>query len=159
VKIQFELAFPQIQDFSKTNHWFELPILDEHFFLDHWNIAEGLVRTVGKDTLIVMTLYSPFMCAGQMVGRDLLVEHIDKYPEDVKKGMKILTKNLLTFTNGCIERGIDGFYHSTQGGEKFRFGNSPLFNEVIKPYDIELMTEINNRCDFNILHICDYHGS
>jgi uroporphyrinogen decarboxylase len=159
VKIQYELKFPQIQDFSKPDIWLELPILDEDFFLDQWNITEGLVRSVGEETLIVMTLYSPFMCAGQMVGRDMLVEHIEKYPEAVKNGLDIVANNLLTFTNGCIERGIDGFYHSAQGGEKFRFGHSSFFNDVIKPYDIKLMTEINERCDFNILHICDYHGS
>jgi uroporphyrinogen decarboxylase len=54
--------------------------------------------------------------------------------------------------------GIDGFYHSTQGGESFRFVDPALFKEYVKPYDLILMEEINRSCIFNILHICDYHG-
>ena len=64
----------------------------------------------------------------------------------------------MTFVKGCIECGVDGFYHSTQGGETYRFENSPIFDECIKPYDLALMDEINAKCDFNILHVCDYFG-
>jgi uroporphyrinogen decarboxylase len=64
----------------------------------------------------------------------------------------------MIFVKACIKLGIDGFYASTQGGEADQFGGSPLFEEVIKPYDLALMTEMNRACIFNILHICDYHS-
>ena len=54
--------------------------------------------------------------------------------------------------------GVDGFYHSTQGGESGRFSDPTLFAACVKPYDLVLMEEINRRCIFNILHICDYNG-
>jgi uroporphyrinogen decarboxylase len=62
------------------------------------------------------------------------------------------------FVNGCIDAGIDGFYHSTQGGESNRFEGSSIFDECIKPYDLYLMEAIDHSCEFNILHICDYEG-
>ena len=64
----------------------------------------------------------------------------------------------MTFARGCIAAGVDGFYHSTQGGETSRFEGSPLFNECIKPYDLALMEEINQAAEFNILHVCNYSG-
>jgi uroporphyrinogen decarboxylase len=73
--------------------------------------------------------------------------------------MEIITESLLIFVRGCVDAGIDGFYHSTQGGETFRFEGSPLFDECIKPYELALMDEIDRTCQFNIMHVCDYAGS
>ena len=63
----------------------------------------------------------------------------------------------MIFVKECIKLGVDGFYHSTQGGEIHRFEDKALFKECIKPYDLVVMEEINRSCIFNILHVCDYH--
>ena len=72
--------------------------------------------------------------------------------------MEIITESLMLFVKGCVDVGIDGFLHSTEGGEIHRFEGSPVFDECIKPYDLVLMEEINRVCEFNILHVCDYAG-
>src|SRR5436305_11751344 len=51
---------------------------------------------------------------------------------------------------------VDGFYASTQVGDARRFGNSIVFNNYIKPFDLVSMQEIASTCPFNILHVCDY---
>jgi uroporphyrinogen decarboxylase len=84
--------------------------------------------------------------------------HIKENPGKVKQGLEIITESLMLFVKECIQLGVDGFYHSTQGGESERFGGSPLFDECVKPYDLALMEEIDQACIFNILHICDYHA-
>ena len=105
-----------------------------------------------------MTLYSPFMCAGSTSSKEMVKQHIEEDPENVKKGMAIITESSMLFVKECINLGIDGFYTSTQGGETHRFEGSPLFDECVRPYDLTLMDEINQACIFNILHVCDYHG-
>ena len=57
-----------------------------------------------------------------------------------------------------IKLGVDGFYTSTQGGESHRFTDPALFLECIKPADLMVMEEINRKCIFNVLHVCDYNG-
>ena len=158
VKIQYENKFPPVEDIVKPKDWRKLPVYGPNFYADPVNIAKGLVDAVGKEALVVMTLYSPYMCAGHTAGKERLVEHIKEDPEDVKRGMEIITESLLTFVKECVEAGIDGFYHSSQGGESFRFEGSPLFDECIRPYDLALMEEIERTCKFNILHVCDYAG-
>jgi uroporphyrinogen decarboxylase len=158
VKIQYELALPHQPGIRKPEDWSKMPLLGEGFYQDQWYIAKNLVENAGKKAMVIMTLYSPFMLAGQVIGRDLLEKHIRDDPENVKVGMEIITESVLIFVRGCIAQGIDGFYHSTQGGETNRFGGSPLFDECIKPYDLVVMEEINETSEFNILHICDYHG-
>jgi uroporphyrinogen decarboxylase len=104
-----------------------------------------------------MTLYSPFMCASA-TSADRITEHIKENPEKAKKGVERIAESLMIFVKECIGLGIDGFYHSTQGRESFRFEDAALFEECIKPYDLLLMEEINRSCLFNVLHICDYYG-
>jgi uroporphyrinogen decarboxylase len=159
VKIQYELALPAQPEIKTPSDWTKLPIYGSDLFEAQWQVAKGLVEAAGKEALVIMTLYSPYMCAGQVVGRELLDKHIRENPDQVKVGMERVTESLMTFVKGCIQVGIDGFYHSTQGSETNRFGGSPLFETCIKPYDLILMNEINQTSTFNILHICDYHGS
>jgi uroporphyrinogen decarboxylase len=98
------------------------------------------------------------MLAGQTAGREMVIEHIKESPDKVKKGMEVITESLMLFVKGCIRAGVDGFYHSTQGGENNSFDDHAPFNECIKPYDLVVMEEIDRSCVFNILHVCDYHG-
>ena len=70
--------------------------------------------------------------------------------------MEAVTDSLLTFVRACVKLGVDGFYASTQGGERGRFDDPGIFDRAIKPYDLTVMNEINATCEFNILHVCDY---
>jgi uroporphyrinogen decarboxylase len=158
VKIQYENTFPFVSDIKRPEDWIKMPCYGVEFYEDQVNIAKGLVDAAGKDAMVIMTLYSPFMCAEDTVGDDVIVEQLREEPELTKKGIEIITESLMIFVKGCIDIGIDGFYHSTQGGETHRFEGSPIFNECIKPFDLALMEEIDRACHFNILHVCDYQG-
>jgi uroporphyrinogen decarboxylase len=157
VKIQYEDVFPHRPEIQKPEDWARVPLYEEDFYQNQLDIVAGLLQSAQKEALVIMTLYSPFMCAGSSTSREMVKAHIEQDPEQFKKGMEIITESLLLFVKGCIKLGIDGFYTSTQGGETDRFGGSPLFEACIKPYDLALMEEINRSCIFNILHICDYH--
>ena len=158
VKIQYENAFPHRPEIQSPSDWANIPLYKEDFYQNQLNIVEGLVKAAKKEALVIMTLYSPFMCASSTVGREIAKQHIAEDPESVKKGMEIITESLRLFVKACIKLGVDGFYTSTQGGETYRFEGSPLFEACIKPYELSLMEEIDQACIFNILHVCDYHG-
>jgi uroporphyrinogen decarboxylase len=158
VKIQYEQVFPRRPEITTPTDWSKLPCYGVDFYAEQVEVARGLVEAAGEEALVVMTLYSPLMCAGHTIGKENLRRHFTEDPEQVKEGMEIITESLLTFVRGCIEVGIDGFYHSTQGGETQRFEGSLIFEQYIKPYDLVLMEEIERNCQFNILHVCDYEG-
>ncbi|MDJ0752233.1 MAG: uroporphyrinogen decarboxylase family protein [Ardenticatenaceae bacterium] len=159
VKIQYEDKFPHLPDIQKPADWAKMPLYGEDFYENQLSIAKGLLDAAQKEALIIMTLYSPLMCAASTTSRELLQAHMQADPEKVKQGLEIITESLMMFVKACIKLGIDGFYASTQGGEADRFGNSALFTDYVKPFDLALMTEMNRACIFNITHICDYHGS
>jgi uroporphyrinogen decarboxylase len=158
VKIQYEDVYPFLPWLRTPKDWSKMPSYGRDFYGNQLAILEGLLKEAQKDALVIMTVYSAFMCAGSTIGKDLVNQHIREDPESFKKGMEAITDSLLLFVHECIKLGIDGFYASTQGGEAHRFGGSALFDECIRPYDLALMEEMNRSCVFNILHVCDYHG-
>jgi uroporphyrinogen decarboxylase len=165
LKIQYETPFPPRPEIATPEDWGKMPLYGEDFYDNQLRIVEGLVKGAKRDALVIMTTYSPFMCAGQTtrytpdVGHAAITQHIKESPEKVKKGMEVITESLMLFVKACIELGVDGFYASTQGGESHRFENRALFDECIRPYDLALMEEMNRSCPFNILHVCDFHDS
>jgi uroporphyrinogen decarboxylase len=158
IKIQYEHVFPTNPDLTKPTDWSRIPLYGQDFFEEPLRVVEGLVKRAKAEALIIVTLYSPFMVAGQINGQETITRHILEAPEKVKVGMEIVTESMLAFVRGCIHCGVDGFYTSTQGAEIFRFPNFDPFYECIKPYDLIVMNEVNQTCPFNILHVCDFHG-
>jgi uroporphyrinogen decarboxylase len=157
VKIQYEFPFPHRPEIQSPGDWDKMPRYGQAFFQDQLEIVAGLVEAVKGEALVLQTLYSPFMSAGHTTSDETITQHIQIDPENAKVGLEIITESILWFVRECVKRGIDGFYASTQGGERGRF-DPALFADVVKPYDLAVMNEIDATCPFNILHICDYQA-
>lgn len=159
VKIQYEQPFPHVAGIQKPSDWADMPFYEQDFYQGQIDAVSGLVEELGKDALVVVTLYSTFMSAVHTVGPDVLKQHLLEDPEAVCKGFEVIAESMLVFIHQCIDSGIDGFYASTQGGESSRFSDPRIFNDYIKPYDLLIWERIDAACDFNILHVCDYQDT
>jgi uroporphyrinogen decarboxylase len=157
VKIQYEQAQPAYPPISRPEDWMHVPLVGEDFFEPTLRTVSGLVKAAGKDALVLLTVYSPFMWAAHLDQAGLIRQHLQENPQAVSQGLEIMTENVIRLVRGCQQAGVDGFYVSTQGGEAFRFPNTDLFTKYIKPTDLAVWAEIQS-CPFNILHICDYEG-
>ncbi len=158
VKIQFESRFPLLPDLQTPDDWRSIPRYGEGFFQGQWEAVREIVAGMKKEAVVVVTLYSAFMCAGHTAGWPKLIEHLETEPNKVRTGLEIITESLLLFVKECVRLGVDGFYASTQGGEAARFKKPGVFEKSIKPFDLWLMGEVNRLCPWNILHVCDYWG-
>jgi uroporphyrinogen decarboxylase len=158
VKIQYERNFPRLPAVQRADDWTRMPLYGEEFFEPQLKVVEGIVKAIKREAVVVVTLYSPFMCAGHAVGEENVLQHVRENPEAVTKGMEIVTESVMTFVKACIRLGVDGFYHSTQGGETHRLADRTLFETFVRPYDLAVMKEAERSCIFNILHVCDYVG-
>jgi len=158
VKIQYERTFPPLAEIRKPEDWRKMPRYGLDFYAPVLEAVAGLVKAARNEALILMTLYSPFMCAGHTATQALLAAHLEQDPEPVRKGLEVITDSLMLFVKECVRLGVDGFYASTQGGEEGRFKDPGTFARHIKPFDLILMNETARACRFNILHVCDYHA-
>jgi uroporphyrinogen decarboxylase len=158
VKIQYESSFPVLSEIKEPVDWKKMPLYGKEFYADQLEVVKGLTEKMKDDAIVIVTLYSPFMCAGHTTSDSIITEHLKQDPESVKAGMEIITESLTFFARECLKLGVDGFYLCTQGAENHRFENQEIFNKYIKPYDLALYNGIHDDCNFNILHICDHHG-
>ena len=156
LKIQFEQTYTRQDFLQQPADWSKLKLAKLDFYEPLLQTVRELVKAEKKNSLILMTLYSPFMCAGHCATAPVLLRHLEENPEAVKKGLDILTESQLLFVRACTKEGVDGFYTSTQGNEANRFTNPSIFTKYVKPYDLVSMKEIAGKLPFNILHVCDY---
>ncbi len=158
VKIQYERTYPPIPGIKRPEDWTKMPSYKLDFYAPQLEAVKGLVTAAGKEALVLITLYSPYMCAGHTAGSAVLNAHLQENPEPVGKGLEIITDSLMLFVKECIRLGVDGFYASTQGGEAGTFRDPGVFRKYVKPFDLVLMNEMKRSCRFNILHVCDYNA-
>jgi uroporphyrinogen decarboxylase len=156
VKIQFEQGLPEWTVTTPAD-WGRARRLTEEDFAPTVEVVRGLVNAAGKEALVVLTLYSPFMWARHLAGDALLEQHLRDYPEEAVKALDISAENVLTLVRAVKKAGVDGFYASTQGGETTRFAGTDVFEKLIKPSDLRVWAEIGD-CPFNILHVCDFEA-
>lgn len=156
VKIQYEQGMAEFPITAPAD-WAHARRMTEEDFGPTVEVVRGLVEAAGKEAVVVLTLYSPFMWARHLAGDQLLEAHLREHPAQAIKGLEISTDNVLTLVRACKKAGVDGFYASTQGGEAFRFAGTDIFQRLIQPTDRAVWDEIGS-CPFNILHICDFEG-
>jgi uroporphyrinogen decarboxylase len=113
LKIQFEQSYSRQEFLQKPADWSKLKLARLDFYEPLLQTVRELVKAEKKNSLILMTLYSPFMGAGQCATAPVLLRHLEENPEAVKKGLEILTESQLLFVRACIKEGVDGFYTST----------------------------------------------
>ena len=158
VKVQFEQTYERQEFLQKPAHWSKLELRKRDFYAAQLQTVRELVKATKKDAMVLMTLYSPYMCAGHCATTLLLRQHLQEDPEAVKRGFEILIESQLIFARACIQEGVDGFYMSTQGSETRQFTNPQIFANYIRPADLVAMKEVSAACPLNILHVCDYHS-
>ena len=158
VKVQYERTFPPLSQIQSAADWKAMPRYGLDFYRPQLEVVDALVKAAGREALVLVTLYSPFMCAGQSASRALLAKHIDENAEAVRPALETVTDSLLGFVRECRNLGVDGFYASTQGGEAGTFRDPSLFAKYVTPCDLRLMREVDSSFAFNILHVCDYEA-
>lgn len=156
VKVQYERDFPPRPEIRSAPDWKAMPRYGLDFYRPQLEVVAALVQALGPEALVLVTLYSPYMCAGHTAGREALARQVDADGEAVERGLDIITASLLEFVAECRNLGVDGFYASTQGGEAGTLRDPELFERHVKPYDLRVQREINDVFTFNILHVCDY---
>lgn len=157
MKIQYEHKYPLLDSIRRSHDWTNMPCYGEDFYADQLDVVEGIVQEVGNEAVVIVTLYSPLMFASQVVGKDALPRQFEDDPDAVRKGLDVIVESMGVFIRGCIERGVDGFYASTQGGEAGRLP-AGAFEEHVKPADLAAWDHFRERTACNVLHVCDYEA-
>jgi uroporphyrinogen decarboxylase len=158
VKIQYEIVLPKLDDVKTPKDWKKIPVYDKTFFQPQLQVIQALVKELKAEALVIPTVYSPFSLAQQTAGEHVL-QHANENPDDVAVGFQHITESIVNYLQAATDLGVDGFYISTQGGDVNNFADTPLYDKLIKPFDLIVSDTAQKIANVNILHICDYGSS
>ncbi len=157
VKIQYEIVVPRL-DIKTPADWKKVPVYGAEFFEPQLSTIEDLANQLKGEALILPTVYSPVALLHQTVG-DGFVDLVKKDPKAAQVALSNITESILNFIKAARQRGADGFYISSQGGDDKTFGKTKVFTDYVRPFDKKVSEVANEIAPINILHICDYGSS
>lgn len=158
LKVQFEQRPPKFSNLDDQATWDAMKPIPVDFYRPTFEVIKGLYDVVGKDVYILPTIYSPYQVARQSVGDKYLAKAAVERPNDLKRLLGYYADALEWLVKSCKDIGIEGFYLTTQGGEKKYYSIPGWFDNFIKPYDLRVMNLAAEGTKINILHICDWEG-
>ena len=159
LKVQFEQTAPAIPALETEEDWNNIELMPVDFYRPTLEIVQKLQEIAGKDVYVLPTIYNPHQVARQSLRESRIVLAAKQHPEALKRLLDSYKEALLWLVDQCKAAGIEGFYTTTQGGEKKFYEIPGFFGTFIKPYDLEIMGECNKGTKLNILHICDWEGT
>ncbi|MFC1997491.1 uroporphyrinogen decarboxylase family protein [Chloroflexota bacterium] len=87
-----------------------------------------VVDELGPETPVIQTIFSPLSQAKNLVGPEKLLVHLRQYPDAVHAGLKIITENVLRFTETALETGIAGVFYAVQHAQYELLSESEYLN-------------------------------
>ncbi len=113
-------------------------------------IAEGLAGEVP----FIQTIFSPLAQAKNLVGPDMLLVHLRRYPRDLHAGLETITQTTIRFVLAARETGIAGIFYAVQHAQ-YGLLSEQEYTAFGRPYDIRIL-EAAQGLWLNVLHL---HGT
>jgi uroporphyrinogen decarboxylase len=105
------------------------------------------------ETPFVQTIFSPLAQAKNLVGGQLLVDHLHRAPEHVLRGLETITESTVAFVEAVKEHGPAGIFYAIQHAS-FRFFDIPGYERFGLPFDKKILEAVDDLW-LNVLHL---HG-
>lgn len=114
----------------------------------------SIKENLAPETPLIQTVFNPLSQAKHLAGNDLLLEHIQKYPEAVTKGLETITKTTVKFIEAVNDIGVDGIFYAIQHAQGSVISLDD-YKDIALPFDQETIQSAEDLwC--NMLHL---HGN
>lgn len=116
------------------------------------------LRLVGEGlrdgTPFLATVFSPLSMAKHLAGNEVVLTHLRRYPDALRRGLETLTESILRFIDAARATGIAGIYYAVQHAA-YPLLSRAEFDDFGRPYDLRVLESAANLwC--NMVHL---HGS
>lgn len=140
---------------QSPDDWAKLTILDPNSgsLVNQWECLQAITERYRSTTPILQTIFSPLAQAKNLVGKENLLIHLRQFPQQLLKGLEIITGSTLLFMEKCCELKIDGFFFAVQHAQKSLLTPGE-FDQFCSPFDMRILHSIENLW-LNMVHI---HG-
>ena len=133
----------------------KLPSLTEGPLARELEMTKRVVDVLGGKLPILPTIFSPMHAAQWLTGGSDHPEYIKAFikynPEDVQKGLEIITEATFRFLDELKKIGIDGIFLADIYAQK-ELMDTETHDEFVKKYDLQILNYCKKDTWFNILH-------
>jgi uroporphyrinogen decarboxylase len=135
--------------------WERLPVLEPEkgTLGQQGECLKLLRREFNSDTPLLQTIFNPLSQAKNLVGKQNLLIHLRRNPEELHRGLEIITETTLRFLESTLKTGIDGIFYAVQHAQ-YSLLTEAEFDEFSRPYDLRILDRVHSLW-LNILHL---HG-
>ncbi|MBN2303958.1 MAG: uroporphyrinogen decarboxylase [Anaerolineae bacterium] len=137
--------------------WTELRVLDpgKGALARQLECLRLLKDAFGDEVPFIQTIFSPLAQAKNIVGKELLIEHMRTAPDRVKTGLNTITESTLRFLDAMRKIGVSGIFYAVQHGSYAVMSESE-YREFGRPYDLRILEALPESWWLNVMHL---HGS
>lgn len=135
--------------------WTRLKVLDptQGRLGEQLTCLRMLRKTLGPDTPLVQTIFSPLAQAKNLAGGDLALVHLRRYPQQFKAGMATIAESIHRFIEASLANGIDGVFYAVQHAQ-YGLLSEAEYQEFGRAFDLHAL-EPARALWLNMLHL---HG-
>lgn len=157
VKVMFDWNYETptaFQFVSRPEQWEEFEVIDPHIgaFGLQIEALKRIKRTVGDETPVIQTIYSPFHFALRIAGRGHLIEQLGARDHRLPNALDVIAKSLVAFIKSAREEaGIDGIFFAAQGCEE-SWMDEASYESTVSPSDRAVLEEVED-LPIRMLHI------
>lgn len=136
--------------------WLRLELLDPYHgsLSDQLTCLDLITGALGVDIPVIQTIFNPLSQAKNLVGGNLLLTHLRKYPDALHAGLKVITESTLAFMDAAKKTGIAGIFYALQHAN-YGLLNEQEYREFGRAYDLPILEAVQDLW-LNILHL---HGN
>ena len=111
-------------------------------------------EAIGKETLFIETIFSPWTTARRLARAGGLIEAKERHPEVLLSAMEKITDSLAAYAGEAIARGASGIFLSL-GAATLDVMSPEEYALWCRPFDLKILEAVRE-APFNVMHI---HGS
>jgi uroporphyrinogen decarboxylase len=137
----------------------KLPSLKTGTLARDLELTRRVVGVLGGKVPILATIYSPAYMARNLYGGpkypDFFLNAVKYSPDDVHKGLEILSEALMLFLDALLKIGIDGVFYAEPFASLDDM-DKETHDEFGAKYDLPILNAIKDKTWFNMLHVHGY---
>ncbi|WP_425290690.1 uroporphyrinogen decarboxylase family protein [Spirosoma linguale] len=118
--------------------WQQLPLFGHPYFpqmLTQQLIASRMVSQAMEEVDVCATVFSPLSQAIQIAGLDTFIKQLEKYPEEVEKGLTRITRNTNFVLDELAESGIKRLFYVMQHTQEHVFP-ATQYHQIAARHDL-----------------------
>lgn len=160
-KVMNENEFRISEKINSAVDWKKITVYEKNDkkIVTQKELLKRILEINSKNTVVLGTVHGLIACLSHQSGISysnsykLMNEHFKNNKNEIEYALDKTVESIINMAEETFDAGVDGIYYAALGGEKTKFSDE-IFEEFIKPRELEIFKVLKRKNKLNVLHIC-----